>query len=75
MKEAANQVLTINLRSQLKELFAEELAKLPDYLKELETKERLEYLIKFMPFVLPKVNNVNIKNGEPDEFKIREYHY
>lgn len=56
--------ITTELRQIMKEMFARELVNLPTYLNELPTKERLDYLLKLMPFVLPKVNNVFHHNGE-----------
>ena len=63
-----NEVITKDLRNQLKELVKTELDKLPDTLENMEPKERLEIVLKLMPFVLPKVKGVNHSLGEPDEF-------
>ena len=63
-----NEVITKDLRNQLKELVKSELEQLPDYLKEMKPKERLDILLKLMPFVLPKVKGVNHSLGEPDDF-------
>lgn len=63
-----NEVITKDLRNQLKELVKAELDKLPDTLENIESKERLDILLKLMPFVLPKVKGVNHSLGEPDEF-------
>ncbi len=72
MKEKTkDSILTTNLRNGLKELFQKELLKLPEYLNEMPPKEKLDYLIKLMPFVLPKVESVNYDKGEPDEYKLR----
>ena len=30
----------------------------------MEPKERLDYILKILPFVLPKVSNINPKDGE-----------
>ena len=35
---------------------------------ELQPKERLELIIKLIPYVLPKVNNVQYSLGEPLEW-------
>jgi hypothetical protein len=58
-------VLTSYLRGTLKECFAKELAQLPAYMEGLEPKERLDYLLKLMPFVMPKVSSVEHDEGEP----------
>ncbi len=65
MTTKTNEVLTKGLRATLKEMFANELDKIPGYLNELEAKERLDYLLKIMPFVLPKVDKIDYSNGEP----------
>ncbi len=63
-----NEVITKDLRNQLKELVKTELDKLPDTLENMEPKERLEIVLKLLPFVLPKVKGVNHSLGEPDDF-------
>lgn len=68
MKDKDTAILTTDLRKTLKETLANELNKLPDYLKDLQTKEKLDYLIKLMPFVFPKVDSVTHETGEPGEF-------
>ncbi len=60
-----NEVITKDLRNQLKELVKNELDKLPDTLENMEPKERLEIVLKLMPFVLPKVKGVSHSLGEP----------
>jgi len=54
----------IDLRSQLKTLFQAELERIPELLEGLEDKERLQMILKMMPFVMPKVDKVNISHGE-----------
>lgn len=46
--------LTKELRSFLKELVQKELNAAPALIKNLEGKDRLDVLIKLLPFVLPK---------------------
>jgi hypothetical protein len=46
------------LRKTLKQIIAAELDALPTMLGELPARERLELLIKLMPFCLPKVNTI-----------------
>ncbi len=60
-----NEVLTKDLRNQLKELIRKEIEQLPEQLKEMEPKERLDILLKLMPFILPKVSSVSHSLGEP----------
>jgi hypothetical protein len=50
--------VTSELRKTLKQVIAAELDALPETLGELPARERLELLIKLMPFCLPKVNTI-----------------
>ena len=56
---------TNELRKTLKCIVDDELLMLQSNIKELLPKERLELLIKLLPYVLPKVQTVNAKDGEP----------
>jgi hypothetical protein len=47
------------LRKTLKGIVAAELDGLPQTLAELPARERLELLIKLLPFCLPKVNTIS----------------
>lgn len=58
MKENTETILTTDLRNSLKELFKKELVK---------------FLLKMMPYVFPKVENVNHENGEPGEYEIKMF--
>ena len=64
-----NKPLTGNIRDTLKELMQKELEQLPDTLKELEPVQRLNILCKLIPYVLPKVESVTHKLGEPENEK------
>jgi len=57
--------LTKELRSVLKDVLYEEIDCLPERLDELDTKDRLELLVKLMPFVFPKVQSVSQSLDEP----------
>lgn len=57
--------LTKELRSVLKDVLYEEIGRLPERLDELDTKDRLELLVKLMPFVFPKVQSVSQSLDEP----------
>jgi hypothetical protein len=50
--------VTTELRKTLKEIIAGELETLPTTLQELPAKERLDLVIKLMPFCLPKVDSI-----------------
>jgi hypothetical protein len=60
-----NDVLTSNPRGTFKEQIAKELEQVSAYMEELEQKERLDCLLKIMPFVMPKVSSVEHDEGEP----------
>jgi hypothetical protein len=68
------QVKTTDLRLFLKELMQREFEALPELLEQLEPKERINVMCKLVPFVLPKVEAVTHLQGEPDEFKIQQWH-
>jgi len=55
-----------DIRATLKELFRAEIERLPEALNGLEEKDRLVFLCKLMPFVLPKVEAVAATKGEPN---------
>ena len=59
---------TKEIRNVLKEVINDELLNIDTLLTELPSKERLEFLIKLIPYVLPKVNNVQYSLGEPLEW-------
>lgn len=63
MKE--NQVITQNLREVLKTIMQREIEEIPDLLKDLEPKDRLNLIIRLMPFVFPKVESIHQSSGEP----------
>ena len=73
MKENTETILTRDLRNTLKELFKKELLKFPGYINQLQPKDKLDYLLKMMPFVLPKVENVNHESGEPGEYELKMF--
>ena len=57
--------MTKELRSILKDILYEEIEALKERLDALEPKERVELLIKLMPFALPKVNGISHTANEP----------
>ena len=56
---------TLDLRNILKEMMQKELQQLPETLAELAPKERLNILVKLMPFVFPRVEAIHHTDGEP----------
>ncbi len=63
-KEIA-EIFTTDLRKTLKEIMQKEFEQLPETLKKLEPKERLNILCKLMPFAFPKIEAVHSTDGEP----------
>lgn len=57
--------MTKELRKILKLFVSNELKKLPKRMIFLKKKERIELLIKLLPYVLPKVESVSHTSGEP----------
>jgi hypothetical protein len=51
--------VTSELRKTLKGIIAAELDALPETFEQLPAKERLELLIKMLPYCLPKVDSIN----------------
>ena len=58
-------IVTDDLRNNLKALIQREIEELPAILNDLSPSERLSAIFKLMPYVFPKVQNVNISQGEP----------
>ena len=57
--------LTKELRSVLKDILYQELEQIQEHLDALNPKERIELLIKLMPYVLPKVTTISHTTNEP----------
>lgn len=57
--------LTKELRTVLKNILHAEIIGLQEHFDKLEPKDRLEILIKILPYVLPKVETVNCGLNEP----------
>lgn len=57
--------LTTEVRQTLKDIFSNELEAVPAHLKTLTPQARIDFLIKIAPYVLPKVEAVSAKSGEP----------
>ena len=57
--------MTKELRSVLKDVLYEEIEALQERLDALNPKERVELLIKLMPYALPKVTSVSHTTNEP----------
>jgi hypothetical protein len=59
-----------DIRATLKEVFRKEMERLPETLAALDDKDRLNFLCKLMPFVLPKVEAVAATKGEPGDWNV-----
>jgi len=57
--------LTKELRSVLKDILYQELEQIQEHLETLNPKERVELLIKLMPYALPKVTSISHTTNEP----------
>jgi len=57
--------MTKELRSVLKDVLYQELEQIQSHLDTLKPRERVELLIKLMPFVLPKVTSISHTTNEP----------
>jgi len=57
--------ITKELRSLLKDVMYDEIGALQERLDALKPKERVELLIKLMPYALPKVTSVSHTTNEP----------
>ena len=66
--KGAKNKLTRELRAILKTVVHNELEELPKTLKELPPKERLELLVKLLPYTLPKVQPASHSFDEPIDF-------
>lgn len=59
--------LTKELKAVLKNVVHQELEKLPETFEKLEPKDRVELIIKLLPYIVPKVLDVGYNFGEGDQ--------
>ena len=57
--------MTKELRVLLKDIMYQELEKIQERFSLLEPKQRIELIIKLMPYILPKVNSISHTTNEP----------
>ncbi|MBI3141463.1 MAG: hypothetical protein HYZ16_01405 [Bacteroidetes bacterium] len=57
--------VTKELRVALKDALYNELENLGGYLAGLEPRDRLEIIVKLLPYALPKVEQVDYRENEP----------
>jgi hypothetical protein len=65
MQKGTPNRLTKELRSVLKDILYQELEEVQERFNLLEPKERIELLIKLMPYILPKITSISYKAKEP----------
>jgi hypothetical protein len=58
-------ILTDCLRESMKRIMQQEIEQLPEQLAKLQPKDRLDIVLKLMPYVFPKVEAVKASEGEP----------
>ena len=61
--------LTKEIREILNDIIHKELEKVEENLHTLEPKQRIEILIKLMPYVLPKVESISESDSESEPIK------
>jgi hypothetical protein len=62
--------LTQELRTVLKDIVYRELESIESRLDELEPRERIELIIKIMPYVFPKVDSISHCTNEPMDWGV-----
>jgi hypothetical protein len=61
--------LTKDIRSVLKDFVHNEMEMLPEHFESLKIEDRIQLLIKIIPFVLPRIKEVSHKDDEPFELE------
>ena len=64
-KKGTPNKLTKEIRTVLKNLIYKELDEIEDHLDSLEPNQRIEIVIKLIPYVLPKVESISHSTNEP----------
>ena len=62
--------LTRELRTILKDVLYQEMEQLEERLNDLDPKDRMQVILKLMPYVFPKVMDVQSTKDEPLDFGI-----
>ena len=60
--------LTSEVREQLKTVLSGELGNLQERLEKLKDKDRLEIIVKLLPFIVPKMSEVDLKQDKEQSF-------
>ena len=69
-KKGTPNKLTKEMRSVLKNVVYYELENLEGRLDQLEAKQRIELIIKLMPYVFPKLESISYTTNEPIDWYI-----
>lgn len=62
---AASRILSTDMRARLMRIVYDELEKLPQTLADMEPKERVNCLLRLLPFTAPKMDEMEATYGEP----------
>jgi len=60
--------LTKEMRTILKNILFKELENIEELMESLDSKQRIELVIKLLPFILPKVETISHTYNEPVDF-------
>ena len=60
--------LTNELRCALRDILFNEISTLQNNLDKLDTKDRIELLVKLLPYAMPKIEQVEYSIGEGGQF-------
>lgn len=60
-----DEAMVSDMRRCLKELMNREIVNLSNTIEQLPPEQRINILLKLMPFVLPKVDRISADSGEP----------
>jgi hypothetical protein len=67
-KKGTSNKLTGTVKEMITQFVTEELQNLPDLLKNLEPKEKAEYILKLLPYIAPKIGLADApKEQSPQE--------
>lgn len=58
-------LMTKDMRAQLKAIVETELQALPAYLAELDSRQRMDAVFRLLPYVLPKIEPVPVPSEDP----------
>jgi hypothetical protein len=59
--------ITQDVRVLLKELVSKEITEIDKLLKDVEPKDRLEFIIKLLPYTLPKFEGISYDSNQEDK--------